>query len=115
MPAALSAPRKAVSAVGVEIGGYGDHRLDALADAQRAQMRVHLERDVARRGFVAPELAPVAERHLVGPAARGRQRRAAEARIARRGLDRQRLVGDELAIAGDGQRVVVEVEAVHGS
>ncbi len=59
------------------------------------------------------ELTPVRQRHFVGPATRGRQRRAPEARIARRRLDRQRLVREQLAIAGDGQCVVVEVKAVH--
>ena len=53
------------------------------------------------------------ERHLVRPAARGGERRAAEAGVASRGLHRQRLVDEQLAIAGDGQGVVVEMDAVH--
>jgi hypothetical protein len=64
----------------VEIGGHGDHRLDALGDVQRVQLRDHLARDVARRHLVAAELAPVAERHFVRPPARHGQRGAARAR-----------------------------------
>ena len=73
------------------------------------------ERDVARGVVVAAELAPVRERHFRS----GRPRAAASAARPKRGslrgdLHRQRLVREQLAIAGDGQRVVVEVEAVHG-
>ncbi len=97
----------------VEIGGHGDHRLDAVGHGQRAQVRVHFQRHVARGVFIAAQLAPVGQRDLVGAPARHGQRHAPEARVAGHGLHRQRLVGDQLAVARDGEGVVVEVQAVH--
>ena len=114
-PAALQRAAQRRQRARVEIGGHGDHRVDALAHAQRAQVRVHLERHVARARFVAPELAPVTSDTSSGRPRAAASAARAEARFARRGLDRQRLVREQLAIAGDGQRVVVEVDAVHGS
>ena len=97
----------------VEARRNRDHRVDALIHSQRAQVREHLDRDIARGVFVASEFAPVTQRHFVGPPAGSRQRGTPEARLASRRFDRERLVRDELAIAGDGQHVVVEVQAEH--
>ena len=98
----------------VEIGGHGHHGVDSFGDAQRAQMRVHFQRDLARGLIVAPQLAPVSQGHFIGTATRHGQRHASEARVAGHRLHGQRLVGDELAVARDGQGVVIEMQAVHG-
>ena len=111
-----SARRAALaSAAAIEIGGHGDHGVDAFGHSQRAQVRRASRRATLR---AADSLRP-SSRQWLSDTSSGRPRAAAsaartEARLARRGLDRQRLVREQLAIACDGQRVVVEVKAVHG-
>ncbi len=100
---------------GVEIGRHRDDRVDAFGDAQRVQVDEHLAGHVARCRLVAAELAPVIQRHLVRTAACNGQRGGTGTRFARGGLDRQRLAREQLAIACDGERVVIEVDAVHGN
>jgi len=56
---------------------------------------------------VATQFAPVTQRHFIGPPAGSGQRGTSEAWLATHRFDRERLVRDELAIAGDGQHVVV--------
>ena len=112
-PAALNAPRRLVNAVASRSAGTATTAsMRSLTPSARRCACISSATLRAAASLLA-ELAPVDQRHFVRPATRGRQRRAPEARLARRGLHRQRLVGEQLAIAGDGQRVVVEVDAVH--
>ena len=76
-------------------------------------------RDAPRRATLrAAASSRPSSRQWPSDTSSGRPRAAASAARPKRGsradgLDRQRLVREQLAIAGDGQRVVVEVDAVH--